>query len=270
MTARTALVASSLALAVASAGCLTFYEVQIETPIRAKLDVSQFQRVLVAGFLAGGTKNLDPNTETARLVRSQLRNKSDMRVLDADVIDLIEEMDKRIAAAAAASATPTPSPSPSPNASPKPGEEPLKIRDEKDLAIYEPILKDEEFWKKIGGEYPDTLIITGSILFAEVARSGMVTRLRSYTDSMGRPQYEDIREFANMRGYSVTPKFVFIDGRTGAQIHTEAFFEEALYNEGTNTPALSSYFELMDKLMPGLLNTLSTQRIRGTRVLLLK
>ena len=93
---------------------------------------------------------------------------------------------------------------------------------------------------------------------------------KSYTDSMGRAQYEDIREYANMRGYSLTPKFVFIDGRTGAQIHSEAFYEEALYNEGTNTPALSSYFELMDKLMPGFLNALSTQRIRGTRTLLIK
>ena len=73
MTARAALKASSLGLAIASAGCLSFYEVQIETPIRAKLDISPFSRVLVAGFVAGGTKNIDPNAETARLVRSQLR-----------------------------------------------------------------------------------------------------------------------------------------------------------------------------------------------------
>jgi len=256
---------SSLAAAVVSAGCLSFYEVQIETPIRAKLDVQQFSRVLVAGFVAGGTKNIDPNAETARLVRSQLRNKSDMRVLDADVIDLVEEMDKRRPADA-----PAPTPAPTPVAGEKPGEVPLKIKDEKDLALYEPILKDAEFWKKVGGEYPDTLIVTGTVLFTEVARSGMVSSLRQSTDSMGRAQYEDIREFKNMRGYSLTPKFIFIDGRTGMQIHTESFYEEALYNEGTNTPALSSYFELMDKLMPGFLNTLSTQRIRGTRTLLIK
>lgn len=267
MTGRRRLLSSlALGLAIASAGCLTFYEVQIETPIRAKMDITQFSRVLVAGFVAGGTKNIDPNAETARLVRSQLRNKSDLRIIDADVIDLVDEMDKR-------RPTDTPTPTPSPTASPVPGapvEAPLKIKDERDLATYEPILKDEEFWKKVGGEYPDTLIVTGSVLFTEVARSGMVSSLRSYTDSMGRPQYEDIREFKNMRGYSLTPKFIFIDGRTGAQIHSESFYEEALYNEGTNTPALSSYFELMDKLMPGFLNTLSTQRIRGTRVLLVK
>ena len=267
MTGRTRLKVSSLALALVSAGCLTFYEVQIETPIRAKLDISQFSRVLVAGFVAGGTKNIDPNAETARLVRSQLRNKSDLRIIDADVIDLVEEWDKRRPAQPETS----PSPTPTPAASPTPGAEaPLKIKDERDIATYEAIFKDEEFWKKVGGEYPDTLIVTGSVLFLEVARSGMVSRLRSYTDNMGRPQYEESREFANMRGYSLTPKFVFIDGRTGAQIHEAPFFEEALYNEGTNTPALSSYFELMDKLMPGFLNMLSTQRIRGTRTLLVK
>jgi hypothetical protein len=147
---------------------------------------------------------------------------------------------------------------------------PRIIRDERDLQDYEPILKDEAYWKKIGSEYQDPLIITGSVLFTEVARSGMVSKLRQYTDSMGRAQYEDVREFANLKGYALTPKFVFIDGRTGTQIYSESFYEEALYSEGQNTPALSSYFELMDKLLPGFLNTLSTQKIRGTRVLLVK
>jgi hypothetical protein len=139
MIARIALRVSSVALAIASAGCLTFYEVQIETPIRAKLDISPFQRVLVAGFIAGGTKNIDPNAETARLVRSQLRTKSDLRVIDADVIDLVAEMDKRTPAA-----SPSPTPQASPTASPAPGSasETLKIKDERDLAAYEPILKD--------------------------------------------------------------------------------------------------------------------------------
>ncbi len=68
---------------------------------------------------------------------------------------------------------------------------------------------------------------------------------------MGRPQYQDVREFANLKGYALTPKFVFIDGRTGAQLYSESFYEEALYSESQNTPALSSYFELMDKLLPG-------------------
>ena len=105
MTARTVVAASSLAVALASAGCLSFYEIAVETPIQAKIDVSSFQRVLIAGFLTGGSKSIDPNTETARLLRSQLRSKSDLRVIDAEVLLLGEEMEKR-------RGTPAPSPSP--------------------------------------------------------------------------------------------------------------------------------------------------------------
>jgi hypothetical protein len=62
----------------------------IETPIKAKLDVAAFQRVLVAGFLAGGTDDVDGNLETTRLLRSQLRTKSELRVIDADVLPLMD------------------------------------------------------------------------------------------------------------------------------------------------------------------------------------
>ena len=51
-------------------------------------------------------------------------------------------------------------------------------------------------------------------------------------------------------------------------MYSESFREEVLYNAQQNTPALSSYFELMDRLVPNFLNTLSSQKIRGTRVLL--
>jgi hypothetical protein len=229
--------------------------VAVETPIRAKLDVGPFQRVLVAGFVAGGTKNIDPNSETARLLRSQLRSKSELKVIDADVIELTDEFDRH-------RSKPLP---PADKAA-----DLLKVKDEKDIQEYEPILKDESYWKKVGDEYQSPLIITGSVLFTEVAKSGMVSRLRPYTDSMGRQQYEEAREFSSMKGYALTPKFVFIDGRTGAQLYAEGFYEEALYTDTQNTPALSSYFELMDKVLPAFLNTLSTQRIRGTRTLLVK
>jgi hypothetical protein len=253
MTARTVAAVASLAVAMATAGCVNFYEVTVETPIQAKLDVTPFQRVLVAGFLGGGSKNLDAAAETARLLRSQLRTKSGMRVIDADAMQLVQEVDKR-------RTTPLP-------AGDTAQDEP-RIKNEQDLKEYEQILSDTEFWKKVGQEHQSPLIITGSVLFAEVTRSGVISKPRQYTDQMGRVQVEERREFANQKGYSLTPKFVFIDGRTGLQLYSESFHEEALYSESQNTPALSSYFELMDKLLPGFLNTLSTQKIKGTRVLI--
>src|SRR5262249_455473 len=75
----------------AGAGCgASLYEVPVETPIPAKLDVSPFQRVLVAGFVAGGADEIDTNQETVRLLRSQLRSKSELRVIDADVMQLVD------------------------------------------------------------------------------------------------------------------------------------------------------------------------------------
>ena len=255
MIARTVAVIVSGSLALGLAGCTGFYEIPVETPIQAKIDVSSFQRILVAGFVGGGTRSIDTNTETARLLRSQLRSKQDLRVVDSDAIPLAEEIDKRLGR----------QPAPAQRAGQEP--EPT-IRDEKDLAAYDAIFADAAYWKKLGEEYQSPLIVTGSILFTEVSKSGVVSKPESYINELGQEQFRTVRAYSDMKGYALSPRFVFIDGRTGAQLHTETYHEEALYPAGQTTPALSSYFELMDKLLPSFLNTLSTQKIRGSRVLL--
>src|SRR3954454_8824020 len=92
MTARSAATASSfiVACALALAGCTGFYEIPIETPIQPKMDVTAFQRVLVAGFISGGSEDVDANLETVRLLRSQLRSKSPLRIIEAEVLPLAE------------------------------------------------------------------------------------------------------------------------------------------------------------------------------------
>ena len=74
------------------------------------MDVSPFQRVLVAGFIAGGSEDVDANLETVRLLRSQLRTKSPLRVIEADVLPLVESRASRTRRAdgpATATAAPT-------------------------------------------------------------------------------------------------------------------------------------------------------------------
>src|SRR5215475_13041377 len=88
--ARTTRILSSVAAILLIAACTNYFEIPIETPIKPKLDVSAFQRVLVAGFIAGGTDDVDGNLETTRLLRSQLRTKSDLGVIDSDVLPLME------------------------------------------------------------------------------------------------------------------------------------------------------------------------------------
>jgi hypothetical protein len=334
MTGRTVAAAlSSLGLALFVAACTGMYEIPIETPIQPKMDVSPFQRVLVAGFIAGGSDDVDANLETVRLLRSQLRTKSPLRVIDADVLPLIQvareqntpepqsatdgtapetnggtnggspgggATDGEQAAPAGApqtgggAADPATAPPPqgqsgaagtdgkNGKAAPPPqnrggqaaqGPGPIdpqapRIRDEKDLEPLEGVFANVAYWKKIGEEYQNPLIVTGTVLFTPHARSGFVQREQEYYDNFGRRRVVPVRTYMERKGFILRPKFIFIDGRTGTTLYSEAFREEILYSPQQNTPALSSYFELMDRLIPSFLSTLSTQKIKGSRVLL--
>jgi len=68
-----------------AAACGTLgYPVSIETPITATLDVSAFQRVFVAGFsCSGGEDEIDLNDEMVRVLRTELRNKSMLHVIES-------------------------------------------------------------------------------------------------------------------------------------------------------------------------------------------
>jgi hypothetical protein len=253
----------------------TYFEIPMETPIQPKLDVSAFQRVLVAGFVAGGTEEVDANQETVRLLRSQLRSKSSLRVIDSDVMPLAEIAQNQSKVATDLDPSPvrvttTAGPGAAQNPPDARGAQtlPMPIKDEKDMEPYERLFANTAYWKQIGEEFQNPLIVTGTVLFMERSTSNMVTTQNERLDAFGRRQVNQQREFVDRKGYVLRPKFVFIDGRTGAQMHQETHREEVLYTAQQNMPALSSYFELMDRLVPNFLSALSTQKIRGTRVLL--
>jgi len=314
---------ASLVLVCAGAACTNFYEIPIETPIQPKMDVTPFTRVLVAGFIGGGTDDtVDANLETVRLLRSQLRSKSTMRVIEAEALPLADiardHVGKNPPGTPSASPTsggqiaadPPPNgaqsvPAPVPSLPPTTGEAPQapvtaapattapadaapataappattapattpaeadgKIRSEKDLERYQGIFSDAAFWKKLGQEHQSPLIVTGTVLFTNTQTAGFVTTNREVIDPLGRRVVQPLRVYMERKGFIIEPRFVFIDGRTGAVLYSDRFHEEILYPASNNVPALSSYFELMDRLIPSFLGSLSTQRIRGTRVLL--
>src|SRR5436190_22062966 len=127
MTARSVATIASLVLLTFTSACTNFFEVPIETPLSPKMDVTAFRRVLVAGFIAGGLDDVDANLETVRLLRSQLRTRSGLRVIEADVLPLAEiaqEMNKDSGAPAeapaATDAPATPDGKPTPEAKPTP------------------------------------------------------------------------------------------------------------------------------------------------------
>jgi len=263
---RTAGVLVCVALVTALAACGQSYtEIPIETPIQPKLDVTPFQRIFVAGFIAGANEDVDANMETVRLLRSQLRNKGIMRVIDADTLPLLE-----LAIKGTEGDTP-PVPDQQAAAPPADPQDPSRLpvfNEEKDLEPYNHIFANVAYWKRIGEEFQQPLIVTGAVLFAPQQRSGFVQREQEVYDSFGRRQVVPVRTYMERKGFVLRPTFIFIDGRTGETLHTETFREEILYNASQQTPALSSYFELMDRLLPAFLNTLSAQKIKGTRTLL--
>ena len=285
----------SLALVAAFAACTSYTEIPIETPIQPKMDVSPFTRVLVAGFIGGGTEDVDANLETVRLLRSQLRSKSSLRVIEADALALSALANEQTAkeptgqngkdrsqspggaadgqqlppvAQMPASTTPEPEPAAAPKGGRNNNNDEAKIRSEKDFEKYQGIFANTAFWKKLGEEYQNPLIVTGTVLFTPTQNSGFVMTEREVYDQFGRRRVVPVRTFQERKGFILRPKFIFIDGRTGATLYSETFNEQVLYNAQQNTPALSSYFELMDKLIPSFLNALSTQKVRGSRILL--
>ena len=256
---------ASLALLLVVPACTSYYEIPIETPLQPKLDVSRFQRVLIAGFVAGGSDDVDANLETARLLRSQLRTESRLQVIDAEVLDLLtvarSESDIEYADNEGANGNG--------NGDGEVAEaEEAGELSEDDLEQFEHIFANVSYWRQLGEEHQNPLIVTGSVHFTPHARAGMVTSEREIYDEFGRRRVVPVRAYRDRRGFVLSPTFIFIDGRTGVTLYTERHREEVLYDASSNTPALSSYFELMDRLIPSFLGALSDQSIRGSRILL--
>ena len=91
-----------------------------------------------------------------------------------------------------------------------------------------------EYWKRIGEEYQQPLIVTGTVMFAPQARSGIVQRDQEVYDSFGRRRVVPVRTYMERKGFVLKPKFIFIDGRTGTVLHSENYREEILYNANQN------------------------------------
>jgi hypothetical protein len=145
--------AVSLTLAAFALGCASALEVPIETPLKSKLDVSKFRRVLVAGFVTDLVdEGIDLAPETSRLLQNQLRSASKLQVIEPDRPPLNQALAKAF----------------------KPAEDVRVTREDRDRhrAEGERILQDTAFWRKLGEEYQNPLIVTGKLGFEEQNRSG--------------------------------------------------------------------------------------------------
>jgi hypothetical protein len=240
-----------LAAALLAAGCATVVEVPVETPLQSKIDVSRFRRVLVAGFATDlEDADVELGSETTRLIQNQLRSSTKLQILEPDRPPLHEAIEGVLE---------------------KLGTGGRYNKAEKDQFKLETdrILQDAEFWRKVGEEYQTPLIVTGRVGFAPQNRSGFQSDERVVRDpGTNRPRLVRGNRYLERKGFSLSADFHFVDGRTGETLHKEKFTEEVMYGDEQKISPLSSYFELMDRLLPNFLGVISPQKVRGTRVLL--
>ena len=243
--------AGLLALVLATTGCATFVEVPVETPLQSKIDVGSFRRVLVAGFVTDlADSDVDLAPETVRLLQNQLRSNTKLQVLEPDrppLNDALEKVLERL------------------------GEGSKYTKQEREQYKLEAdrILQDGAFWRKVGEEFQSPLIVTGRMGFETQNRSGFQSEERVVREpGTNRSRLVRGNRYLERKGFSLSAEFQFVDGRSGQTLHKEKFTEEVLYGEEQKVSALSSYFELMDRLLPNFLGVISPQKIRGTRVLL--
>jgi hypothetical protein len=231
--------------------CASFIEVPVATPLQSKIDVSKFKRILVAGFVTElGEGDVDLSAETSRLLQNQLRTSTQLQVLEPDHPPLHEALEKILETL---------------------GEGGRYTKEEKDRfrVAADQALQDADFWRRVGEEYKNPLIVTGRLGFEEQTRSGFQSDERVMRDpATASPRLLRGNRFMERKAFSLTAEFYFVDSTTGKPLHREKFQEEVLYGEEQKISPLSSYFELMDRLMPNFLGVISPQKIRGTRVLL--
>jgi len=238
------------ALASLLGGCASMIEVPVETPLQSKLDVSKFRRILIAGFVTDlEDSDVDLSSETARLLQNQLRSNTRLQVLEPDRPPLQDALERALE---------------------KLGEQGRYNREEKEAFRLEAdkLLQDPEFWRKMGEEYQQPLIVAGRLDFQSQNRSGFQPEERVVRTPAGQPALVRGNRYMERKGFTLSADFFFIDSKTGETLHKERFSEEVLYSEDQRVSALSSYFELMDRLLPNFLGVITPQRIRGTRVLL--
>jgi hypothetical protein len=206
-----------------AAACGTLgYPVSIETPITATLDVSAFQRVFVAGFsCSGGEDEIDLNDEMVRVLRTELRNKSMLHVIES-----------------------------------------APLRPPSNTGWEGP------YWRRVGEEFDGALLITGTARFEVTHRLHSLSPTPPTRDLRGSLLHLTPQHDFEAPGFALEFMPVFIDGRTGERLYAVTLHNQVVYDTTGLVPALSGYFDLMNRMLPAFVRIVSDQKLRGERLLL--
>ena len=146
---------------------------------------------------------------------------------------------------------------------------PQQIKDEKDLEPYERLFANVAYWKKIGEEYQNPLIVTGTVLFIPHSITGpVVQREQEMIDQYGRHRVVPVRTYMERKGFILRPSSSSSTAARAPRCIPNRTARRFSTTRSRTRRRLSSYFELMDRIVPDFLSALSSQKIKGTRVLL--
>ena len=121
----------------------------------------------------------------------------------------------------------------------------------------------------MGEEYQQPLVVTGKLGFESQNRSGFQPEERVVRRPARAARARARQPLHGAQGLQPQRRLLLHRHEDRARLlHKERFTEEVLYSEDQRISPLSSYFELMDRLLPNFLGVITPQKIRGTRVLL--
>ncbi|MBY0493362.1 MAG: hypothetical protein K2Y23_04035 [Cyanobacteria bacterium] len=136
------------------------------------------------------------------------------------------------------------------------------------IPVTDMLFVDASFWRRIGEEYRQPLVLTGTVSLSTERRTATQYRDRETFDDEGRRRTDATRSAVDVETRVLRARLLYIDGRTGAIIHADTFQEQTSYAPTQNVPALSSYFELIGRVVPAVLGTVSDHSVVGSRALL--
>ena len=224
------------------AGCTAADTYKIQIPMPPDQNLLGFRRVLVAGFLADRSNQMDLNEETARFLRARLRAETSLSVFESEPLDLaaVSPLTGRQSEALAATFQRT---------------NLKRGTDSAELRADDAVFANVPFWRRLGEEYLEPLIVTGTVLFEPAA-----ARLEQRT--IGRRTI-----YVWHRGFSLSLRLIIIIGQTGEIINSVALRKLTAHASTAREGELSLYFKLMERTMPSVLEALGPQANRY-RVLL--
>jgi hypothetical protein len=199
--------AAALSIVTAACGLMAASRGPDLGPPRPRAFVTTFDRVLIAGFFGEkfpeGRRDIDLNEETSRLLRMALRSRTSVNLVDSQPVHL-----------------------PQPDAR---------------AHAPEAVFQDEAFWKRLGEEYRQPLILTGTVVFKRAGSQSVERQLGPRAVTVWRPRFK------------LELRVVFICGRTGQILESLLLGPEIKQASNERASALALYFELMDRLTPQVL-----------------